>query len=107
MTVLTAAGVRCRDLDRYLKRLAKHPTVRKDPDFRLEFCNFDMDDKYLSTSTTFEECFHTLSISEDTFVNWCLNTVSPPKLRCLSGSPTGNRSWKHVSKEPKNFFVNE
>ena len=45
MTVLTDAGVRCRDLDRYLKRLAKHPTVRKDPDFRLEFCNFDMDDR--------------------------------------------------------------
>lgn len=28
-------GMRCRDLDRYLKRLAKHPTIRKDPDFRL------------------------------------------------------------------------
>ena len=27
--------MRCRDLDRYLKRLAKHPTIRKDPDFRL------------------------------------------------------------------------
>ena len=29
------SGLRCRDLDRYLKRLAKHPSVRKDPDFRL------------------------------------------------------------------------
>ena len=29
------SGLRCRDLDRYLKRLAKHPTVRKDPDFRM------------------------------------------------------------------------
>lgn len=28
-------GVRCRDLDRYLKRLARHPTLRKDPDFRI------------------------------------------------------------------------
>ena len=30
-----APGVRCRDLDRYLKRLARHPTLRKDPDFRV------------------------------------------------------------------------
>jgi len=30
-----SVGIRCRDLDRYLKRLAKHPTVRKDPDFRM------------------------------------------------------------------------
>eukprot|EP00090_Calanus_glacialis_P046171 TRINITY_DN8925_c0_g1_i1.p1 TRINITY_DN8925_c0_g1~~TRINITY_DN8925_c0_g1_i1.p1 ORF type:complete len:517 (-),score=153.83 TRINITY_DN8925_c0_g1_i1:14-1417(-) len=28
-------GVRCRDLDRYMKRLARHPTIRKDPDFRI------------------------------------------------------------------------
>lgn len=30
-----SSGLRCRELDRYLKRLAKHPTVRKDPDFRM------------------------------------------------------------------------
>ena len=28
-------GLRCRDLDRYIKRLARHPTIRKDPDFRI------------------------------------------------------------------------
>merc|ERR1719495_1822957 len=28
-------GVRCRDLDRYIKRLARHPVIRKDPDFRV------------------------------------------------------------------------
>lgn len=27
--------IRCRDLDRYMKRLAKHPVVRKDPDYRI------------------------------------------------------------------------
>ena len=32
---LNFAGVRCRDLDRYIKRLARHPTIRKDPDFRV------------------------------------------------------------------------
>ena len=29
------AVLRCRDLERYMKRLARHPAVRKDPDFRL------------------------------------------------------------------------
>ena len=27
--------MRCRDLDRYVKRLARHLTIRKDPDFRV------------------------------------------------------------------------
>jgi hypothetical protein len=25
---------RCRELDRYMNRLVKHPVIRKDPDFR-------------------------------------------------------------------------
>ena len=28
-------ALRCRELDRYMNRLAKHPFIRKDPDFRI------------------------------------------------------------------------
>ena len=43
--------MRCRDLDRYIKRLARHPTIRKDPDFRVFLQEVKMSDT-LEVKTT-------------------------------------------------------